>query len=228
MEHGIRQATEDSESEGEDEDDNAGEPLQVPLTQTPTLITLEQLRSEQANCAECQKILKDLEAAQDWPKTVGWAIYEEVLCRKTVGRSDGHDSLRPYVPEKLRNAVMRNFHCSIWGVHRGEKSTFREIASRYFWPGMYEQVRDFVSKCDVCQLGKGELCDEEPSVPIQCTAQYNRKTTQDRCSRSHPRHRVVEGGAKGKDKSTEAMRRLLTILTSELVSKTENPSRGRA
>ena len=73
-----------------------------------------------------------------------------------------------------------------------------------------------------------QLCDEEPSVPTQCTAQYNRKTTQDRCSRSHPRHRLVEGSAKGNNKSTDAMRRLLTILTSELVSKTENPSRGRA
>ena len=50
---------------------------------------------------------------------------------------------------------MRNYHCSIYGVHRSEKTTFSEIARRYFWPGMYEDVREFVSKCDVCQLGKG-------------------------------------------------------------------------
>ena len=55
--------------------------------------------------------------------------------------------------EKLK--VMNNYHTSVWGVHRGEKATFREVASRYFWPAMYEQIRDFVSHCDVCQLGKG-------------------------------------------------------------------------
>ncbi|HAO43202.1 MAG TPA: hypothetical protein DCR53_22045, partial [Afipia sp.] len=43
----------------------------------------------------------------------------------------------------------------MWGAHRGEKATFREVASRYYWPEMYEEVREYVSKCDVCQLAKG-------------------------------------------------------------------------
>ena len=51
--------------------------------------------------------------------------------------------------------TMRNYHNSIYGVHRSEKATFMEIAKRYFWPGMYEDVREYISNCDVCQLGKG-------------------------------------------------------------------------
>ena len=72
------------------------------------------------------------------------------MVRVTRAEAEMHDSLRPYVPKSLRSAVLANYHNSLWGAHRGEKATFREVASRYYWPEMYEEVREYVSKCDVC------------------------------------------------------------------------------
>ena len=72
-------------------------------------------------------------AAQSTPSD-HWEVYGGIVCRKRTSQNDGHDSLRPYVPESLRLKVLNNYHTSVWGVHRSEKATFREVASRYFWP----------------------------------------------------------------------------------------------
>ena len=54
-------------------------------------------------------------------------VYGGIVCRKRTSQNDGHDSLRPYVPESLRLKVLNNYHTSVWGVHRSEKATFREV-----------------------------------------------------------------------------------------------------
>ena len=82
-------------------------------------------------------------------------MYNGMVCRITRAEQAHEDSLRPYLPTALRNQVMHNFHSSIYGVHRGAASTYREVSSRFFWPGMQEDVGDFVSTCEACQLGKG-------------------------------------------------------------------------
>ena len=120
---------------------------------------LDLIKEQQAD-EYCQKIKQMLTSEAEGgkfssPPSRVWEMLNDVLCRRTENDYDEDDSLRPVVPKNLRLHVLKNFHSSIWGCHRGEKATFREIASRYFWPGLYEDVRDYVSKCDVCQLAKG-------------------------------------------------------------------------
>ena len=40
------------------------------------------------------------------------------------------------------------------GATKGIKKTYRRIRERYMWPGLKDQVTEFVRKCDICQKQK--------------------------------------------------------------------------
>ena len=92
----------------EDEDElHADAPLTTPPTQIPTLITFDDLRKAQESCEECKKVIADLKKEADGEKVPNqpskhWEITNGVLCRLTEANRDGHDSLRPMVPEHMR------------------------------------------------------------------------------------------------------------------------------
>ena len=150
-------------SDSETDDDEESTPmgvLRTPRAQTPTLIQWSELKRAQAQYEPTRKLIELLEQREAGEEveeslTRNYELYEGLLCRTTKAEEESYDSLRPYLPPELHNTIIANYHCSIWGAHRGGQATFREVASRYFWPGMYEEIKDYVSKCDVCQLAKG-------------------------------------------------------------------------
>ena len=67
---------------------------------------------------------------------------------------EGFDSARIYVPESLRYRVISLHHVSVWGAHRGETATFKEMASLYYWPKMEQTIHAYVQGCKWCELAK--------------------------------------------------------------------------
>ena len=55
---------------------------------------------------------------------------------------------------KLRQALIRELHCSPYAGHFGVKRTQELIARYYFWPGMNEQIAQYVKGCELCQRSK--------------------------------------------------------------------------
>ena len=53
---------------------------------------------------------------------------------------------RPYIPASLRREVVRRAHAT----HGGVRSTYENVNAASWWPGRYEYVVDYVSKCDTC------------------------------------------------------------------------------
>jgi hypothetical protein len=47
---------------------------------------------------------------------------------------------------------MNEFPDSKWAGHCGVWMTFSMIEERYWWPGMYKDIDDFVSTCVKCQI----------------------------------------------------------------------------
>ena len=132
----------------------------MPASQAARLISTNAIVREQSKDREIEEIKEELEKKErgetHQAETVRhFEMYNGMVCRITRAEQAHEDSLRPYLPTALRNQVMHNFHSSIYGVHRGAASTYREVSSRFFWPGMQEDVGDFVSTCEACQLGKG-------------------------------------------------------------------------
>ena len=59
------------------------------------------------------------------------------------------------VPQSLINDVFKSYHDSLaGGCHLGVQRTYTAIKQKYFWPGMYQNVYDYITSCDVCQRVK--------------------------------------------------------------------------
>ena len=59
------------------------------------------------------------------------------------------------VPKLLRKTILEHYHdCRAGGGHFGIKKTFAAITQKYFWPKMWQEIKDYVKSCDVCQRSK--------------------------------------------------------------------------
>ena len=57
-----------------------------------------------------------------------------------------------YVPKSLREVVLYWFHASDSGGHRGVNATNKRMRNFVGWPGMYNDIRDYVSGCPCRRL----------------------------------------------------------------------------
>ena len=53
-------------------------------------------------------------------------------------------------PEDTRLEIISENPNNKIGGHEGVNITYQRIPERNFWPGIKEQVTDFVRKCDIC------------------------------------------------------------------------------
>ena len=58
---------------------------------------------------------------------------------------------RPFVPALSRRSIFEYFHNL---SHPGCKTTLKLVKSRYFWPNMDRQIRDWTKSCESCQQSK--------------------------------------------------------------------------
>ena len=54
------------------------------------------------------------------------------------------------VPEGLRRALFSHYHAGPTGGHMGEYKTLYRLRSRFFWPGMRQNIKDWVKGCAHC------------------------------------------------------------------------------
>lgn len=65
------------------------------------------------------------------------------------------DSDKVYVPESLRDKVIRECHCTPFAGHFGNKKTYELVCRNFWWPAMSSTIRQFCRSCDACQRNKG-------------------------------------------------------------------------
>jgi len=83
------------------------------------------------------KILKD----EEWEIEDGIVTKEEKI----------------YVPEgELRGEIIRLYHNTPVGGHRGKWKTAELVARNYWWPGVTKEVGRYVDECDMCQRYKNQ------------------------------------------------------------------------
>ncbi len=58
--------------------------------------------------------------------------------------------LRLVVPSKLQPAILHAYHNDPMGAHQGIQRTYELIASRFYWPKLYQSVNDHVRSCVKC------------------------------------------------------------------------------
>ena len=73
------------------------------------------------------------------------------------------------VPSSLRQCMMDKVHAS----HLGIQGCLRRAKEAFYWPGIYKQITEFISRCSICNSYKPEQqkeplkCHEIPTRPWQ-------------------------------------------------------------
>ena len=74
------------------------------------------------------------------------------------------------VPGPCREDLLKSYHDShARGGHLGVQKTFTAMRERYYFPGMYQIISDYVTICDLCQRMKVDRRQHQPpltSMPI--------------------------------------------------------------
>jgi hypothetical protein len=56
------------------------------------------------------------------------------------------------VKEEEQKELLAAFYDSPWAGHYGTWATFEKLKEKYWWPGLYTDVHQFVSTCESCQM----------------------------------------------------------------------------
>ncbi|XP_073057236.1 uncharacterized protein [Primulina eburnea] len=80
-----------------------------------------------------------------------------------------------YIRPNLKEAILREAHCSRHSIHLGNRKTYHTLRAHYWWKGMKKEISDFVAKCLTCQQVKAECM--RPSVMLDSleVSQWNWK-----------------------------------------------------
>ncbi|GBN12921.1 Transposon Ty3-I Gag-Pol polyprotein [Araneus ventricosus] len=60
----------------------------------------------------------------------------------------------PVIPKHLRLDIVRHFHDAPTAGHLGFIKTYDRLRKRFYWPGLYRSVRNYVMHCKECQRRK--------------------------------------------------------------------------
>lgn len=118
----------------------------TPLTDGETTVNAVTVDASDLHAiAEAQQ--RDEEAASFRERLKAFPLSDDlsVLCDITVTHP------RPFVPSSLRLHVFHRIHDL---AHPGVKASLQLIKSRFFWPDMDRNIRQWVQECQCCQAAK--------------------------------------------------------------------------
>ncbi|XP_041440518.1 uncharacterized protein LOC121400717 [Xenopus laevis] len=70
------------------------------------------------------------------------------------------------VPQPYRRMVMDLAHGHVMGGHLGVEKTIERVLQRFFWPGVYKNIRDYCASCPECQISSPLPHFRSPLVPL--------------------------------------------------------------
>ena len=72
------------------------------------------------------------------------------------------------IPRCLRDELLKSYHdCIAGGGHQGFERTYAALRNKYYWPSMYENIRQYVKTCEVCQQSKRAFNAKPPPLHPQ-------------------------------------------------------------
>ena len=79
------------------------------------------------------------------------------------------------VPKSLRKTLLSEYHDSlIGGGHQGFDRTYEAIKNKYYWPRMYEDIREYQKSCLKCQKASNHMKKPPPLHPLPVSGLFQR------------------------------------------------------
>jgi hypothetical protein len=119
------------------------------------------------------KIIKQIYEQLSNGKQRSTYVLEDGLVYKVIHRPDQIILKVPYIPNSMINQLLQAYHDNPTSGHLGINKTWHKIRDRYFWPGMYNKIKEYVLSCTKCRQFKidrtkstGKLQPIEPPTGI--------------------------------------------------------------
>lgn len=102
-------------------------------------LTFEELHQAQQNDLDTRRIMENIKRHKQY------FIHNNLLMRRS-------EPPVPFVPKsKLRATILQIYHdTAANGAHFGRDRTIYKIKTRYFWPSMYKDIKNYVKSCIPC------------------------------------------------------------------------------
>ncbi|KAK9701035.1 RNase H-like domain found in reverse transcriptase [Popillia japonica] len=82
-----------------------------------------------------------------------YLIHNEVLYRSFPG-AHGETPWKLCIPKSERPRILKEIHDAPEAGHLGITKSIARAANRYYWPGMFREIRRYVQKCESCARHK--------------------------------------------------------------------------
>ena len=60
------------------------------------------------------------------------------------------------IPAYRKEEILSASHDHHMAGHQGVKNTYQRLSGKYYWPTMFEDIRQLVKTCDICQKRRRE------------------------------------------------------------------------
>ncbi|UYV74943.1 hypothetical protein LAZ67_12001873 [Cordylochernes scorpioides] len=117
--------------------------------QSSAVMSLTKVDIEQTKDPDLAKIIDNLNSGYIRKE---FSIIDGILYKKNYSTTG-----RPWlmmIPKHLRSEVMADLHDAPTAGHLGFARTYDKVKKRFYWPGLYRTVRQYVSHCRECQRRK--------------------------------------------------------------------------
>ncbi len=102
-----------------------------------------------------------------WPPSYPYfAILKDRLYRVTQDAQSKQDTTQLLVPKSRLEMLFQAAHCNPMAGHLGQSATLNRLMTRFFWPGIHENVRRWCAACRECQLVNPPASPKAPLRPL--------------------------------------------------------------
>ena len=114
------------------------------------------LQAKQGNCKPTADHAKgqSLEYRRLFQQWEQLTVLDGVLWRVYAQPREDRGWTQLVVPKKFRLDILRELHEGVAGGHLGEVKTLSKLKERFYWPGHYNDVRDWCQTCKICAKRK--------------------------------------------------------------------------
>ena len=88
---------------------------------------------------------------QQWEQLV---VNNGILYRYYAQPREDQGHLQLLVPTEMREQILRELHDGVASAHLGQDKTLHRLKERFYWPGYFNDVRDWCQTCATCATRK--------------------------------------------------------------------------
>ena len=110
------------------------------------------------NCSEEVLKTRDEYVIQD-------GVLYHIWIQKGKGPTKERSVLQVVVPREHRVNVLKQYHDSPLGGHKQVQNTYISIREKYYWPGMFKEISNWVKSCEGC--AKADRSKQRRNTPLQ-------------------------------------------------------------